>query len=806
MSFYFHKFKRLILKSFILILLFIFPISNSFGAMVTHKQSVTVAQSIDAQISGIEFNEDGTKMFTSYNKRLNEANGGDDTRFIEEFNLSKPFDISTRVSAGDSERCKLTGVKDPANFSTHFIFDLTFSSDGMKFFVVSGRDGNSNGDDVVTGFDLTSPYDVSTCVFATQFALLDFFKIARGSQAGTYTGSRRLHRAQGVEINNDGTKLFLLFSDVNDSTFPDVGARLYEFTLPTPYDVSTIWDGTTSTIVTTAGIELPDTVLGANDPGGMRFTPDGKRILIIGHASTNVLQISLTNAFDTSSFTIDGGINLNTGISPSNAHPRGVTFSTSGYKLYIGNDNDAGTDQVMEYDLACPFNIISGDCPPITEDEVRTGIAQAQIMVANKNIDHSIKLPLNRLAWIKRNKDIKNLSNYNIDLNFNTATQLDNPLLNYWFGKLPEKITARFDKLPEKITARKVSDKKKTENKEKDVFFWSEGSIAVGRVGYTKISSFKKVGTEAITFGADKFTNNNGVNGLAFRLGNNNVDVGTGGSNIDTDTFNLSYYSTSPLESDTKSTDIVFGLGKLKIDMLTVSDGTQIKGSRDGRQVYGTIKEKDEIKKDDFILTSSFQVDSGLTQLDGYTESGTGAIQVEDQNISTLKLRTAIEKTDDLMKDSTFCSVITNETCFIKRHGKIEYMADLWRSSNFRYTYVSDNTLEFNEKLHSGALHNVNGEVGIDITLPDNFSIFIIYERNQALGVGHTDNINIAIGYLPNKKTNYAFNLEGSENIGSEYKISKNINDFDIDFKLKNQHVLKPNTVDEAFINLIRKF
>jgi hypothetical protein len=222
--------------------------------------------------------------------------------------------------------------------------------------------------------------------------------------------------------------------------------------------------------------------------------------------------------------------------------------------------------------------------------------------------------------------------------------------------------------------------------------------------------------------------------------------------------------------------------------------------------VYGTIKAKDEIKKDDFILTSSFQVDSGLTQLDGYTESGTGAIQVEDQNINTLKLRTAIEKTDDLMKDSTFCSVITNETCFIKRHGKIEYMADLIRSSNFKYTYVSDNTLNFDEKLYSGALHNVNGEVGIDIILPDNFSIFIIYERNQALEVGHTDNINISIGYLPNKKTNYAFNLEGSENIGSEYKISKNINDFEIDFKLKNQNALKPNTVDEAFINLIRKF
>ena len=117
-----------------------------------------------------------------------------------------------------------------------------------------------------------------------------------------------------------------------------------------------------------------------------------KELLIIGHAklrSSNrvpgISQISLTNAFDTSSFTLDGGINLNTGISPSNAHPRGVTFSASGFKLYIGNDNDSGTDQVNEYTLNCPFTLFSGNCPPVTENSDRTGIAIAQIMIANKN-------------------------------------------------------------------------------------------------------------------------------------------------------------------------------------------------------------------------------------------------------------------------------------------------------------------------------------------------------------------------------------------------------------------------------------
>ena len=77
-----------------------------------------------------------------------------------------------------------------------------------------------------------------------------------------------------------------------------------------------------------------------------------------------------------------------------------------------------------------------------------------------------------------------------------------------------------------------------------------------------------------------------------------------------------------------------------------------------------------------------------ISILDGYTESGIGAIKVEDQNIQTLKLRTAMGVVDDLLNESTFCPGVKNETCFIKRHGKIEYMADLSRSSNFKFIYL----------------------------------------------------------------------------------------------------------------------
>ena len=84
------------IKNFILILLFIFPISNSFGAMVTHNQTATVSMSSGGIVAGVEFNSDGTKMFTSFAQKIW-------IRFyIQEYNLSTPYDISTRVYAGDS--------------------------------------------------------------------------------------------------------------------------------------------------------------------------------------------------------------------------------------------------------------------------------------------------------------------------------------------------------------------------------------------------------------------------------------------------------------------------------------------------------------------------------------------------------------------------------------------------------------------------------------------------------------------------------------------------------------------------------
>ena len=207
------------LGKIILVSIFLLPISNSFGAMTFSQKAEFADQPSGAGIvAGIEFNKDGTKIFISYANKSG-------VHTINEYHLTIPYDVSSKVYAGDSERCVLTGT------DGNTIYDLEISSDGMKLFVVSRRVKNNDQDgDKVYGYDLSSPYDISTCSLASETENLDNGVFTVGSNAGDFAYPEAMnnldkHRLQGVEINNDGTKLFLIFMDTESDT---VNGRLYE--------------------------------------------------------------------------------------------------------------------------------------------------------------------------------------------------------------------------------------------------------------------------------------------------------------------------------------------------------------------------------------------------------------------------------------------------------------------------------------------------------------------------------------------------------------------------------------------------
>ena len=119
---------------------------------------------------------------------------------------------------------------------------------------------------------------------------------------------------QGIEITNDGTKMFV---SINDGRSAHVYANIKQYNFGTPYDLSTI------TLASTA------IILDDDNPFGMTFSKDGKKLFQTFKATGVVEQYSLTTAYDLSTATSDGEINLTT-IDSDQSDLIAVSFSNDG--------------------------------------------------------------------------------------------------------------------------------------------------------------------------------------------------------------------------------------------------------------------------------------------------------------------------------------------------------------------------------------------------------------------------------------------------------------------------------------------
>ena len=635
------------------------------------------------------------------------GSNGDD---VDEYTLSTAYDVSPAVFVDSfsvaSEDTKPFGVR--------------FNNDGSKMFI-AGRTNQK-----VFEYSLSVNFDVSEA---------------------DYTGNSFDVSSQvksvflGLAFSHDGTMMYI--TDGQGAASTD---SIYQFSLNKSFDLSG-GGNLIRSVRTTVTLETLKT--NESEPNGIAFNKSGTRMFLIGTEGNDVNQYTLSEGFNISTASFDGGVNRSN-------NPNGIDFSSDGLRMFI---LDTGHKQVKEHHLPCPFNLFAGKCQSITEDSDRAGIAEAQMELAKRSINISTNSVLNRLKWIKRNEDKQNLSNQNIKLNFS----------NNMLSSLNQLPISSF---------KKISTTKKNTESNKKYFYWSEGNITLGRVGDSDIASTKEISTNALTFGYDKFSDDYGIDGVAFRFGRDDVDVGNSGSHLDSNTFNITYYNTSPVENDTKFVDKIFGIGKLSSDIINVVDGNKLTAERKGYQLYGTYRLKNEFIKGKLTFISSEQLDLGHTLLKRYNESGKKevAISVKDQHVGTLNLRKSIAVVEDL----------SNEKYEFKRHGKLEYLADIDRSSVIKYSYANDPSNSYSDKLDVGSVHNINAEIGLDLIFPDRYSIFLIYERNQAINSGHNDNLYIAIGYLPYEGAEYAFTINGSENLLSKLEFKKNVNGLNLSFNVKD--------------------
>ena len=149
-----------------------------------------------------------------------------------------------------------------------------------------------------------------------------------------------------IEFNPDGTKVFL-------AKFGG-GRSLYQYTLNTPFDISTIDSATEVELDLGAGSDD----ITASRLEGLTFNDDGTKVYAIAFDGTMNVH-TLATPYDFSSFTqdADDGINWTTYLSPGDGNIRThiIKFNNDGTKMYLNEANQDANTVVVEYDLATPY-------------------------------------------------------------------------------------------------------------------------------------------------------------------------------------------------------------------------------------------------------------------------------------------------------------------------------------------------------------------------------------------------------------------------------------------------------------------
>ncbi len=609
--------------------------------------------------------------------------------------------------------------------NSHVPTQVVFNNDGTKMFIV-----NHAGRKTVDYWSLSTAFDVSTATFD-----------------GAYSLVGKEQRANSIAFNNDGTRMFIAGVG-NDSQ-----VRIHEFSLDTAFDLSS---GVTQ-------LNTEDLISFHNHIDGVTFNYDGTKMYTINGTEDLMSQFKLTTPYDVSTLSLEGTYD----VSSLTNNSREVVFSNDGSKMFILDDLD---NKIHEFNLSCNWSIIDGACddPITTSDEGKDTLSSIESQTATaKQIAIQASTPvLNRMYWLRRHRTSDQLSNQNIKFNF------------------PNKTIASLAKVIP------ISEKSNnTLNKLSDSWsFWSEGSVSFGKTGDTSSSSSKKINTKGITVGMDKKISKNRLYGYALRFGNDDVDVGTSGTNLDTKSFSLSVYGTFP-HDDEKFTEGILGVSTLNTDHLRKGGGSTRTGERDGAQIFGSLNYLSTYKKENFNITPNLRIDLSYTELSKYREKGPAALVYKAQTIETGMISTGF----------TISDILNFHTFTFKPNGGLELGVDFSPSSDATYRYLSETT-EYTKSIDQDS-KNLIANIGFDLITDNGFSIMTIYERNQSDNA-HSDTLYIGFGYIPSDNNEYALSLDNDK---ASLTYNKNLNGFDI--RVNSNYKLMSSIPDYgATIELVSTF
>ena len=390
------------------------------------------------------------------------------------------------------------------------------------------------------------------------------------------------------------------------------------------------------------------------------------------------------------------------------------------------------------------LNFTTGTLPtnPLDDKDV-VGLIEAQTE-APKKIVTGVTTPIfNRLNWIRRYSLGDELLAQKINFNFS------DPKLN------------DLSKLISQSVATTKSEKKISDS----WLFWSEGSVSVGKVDASTTSSKKDIDTNAVTLGMDKKINNQSVHGYTITYIQEDAKVGNKGTSSNIDSYSFSLYRAFNQGSNNYF-EGVLGLSKLDIKNIRKSGSNTLTGSRNGKQIFGSLQAIKTFKNKQTEVSPNFRLDLGYTILDEYSEKGTNPLKYDEQTVETVGLYGGFNLSNEIFK----------EDYTIRPSFALELGYDLSPNSDVSLNYVSDPNTKYTKSIDQEDDKSIKGKIGFDVVNDSGPSMMFFYERVETED-SHSDTYYFTAGYVTNRKDEFALGLV-DQTASASYK--KTINGIDI--------------------------
>ena len=571
------------------------------------------------------------------------------------------------------------------------------------------------------------------------------------------TGSSALDSSNATVSSSPFTSSFSAITSLSASTAYDV-----YFVAEDDEGTPNVQSSVTKVDTTTSGAPSPspsedpqEETVDTTTSGAPSLSPSTQTVS--GRVGT---AITATTAYTATDFTgsvtysvspsLPSGLSLDTSTGVISGTPTAAQSATSYTVTGAGATAGSATATVsIEIMLASPLEKV---------DVIES--VESSVNAAVNFSGNSIRTVDNRLAFLRNNTDKNKTSRQGIKVSFAdplidayvNGTQSGIASLGFDERAAAEALT-KVASNPEGATA-SLSDKlvEVVMAEMKDIFgtvnlnptagalvgdwsVWTDGQITVGEIDASTNSAAQDSDSINIAGGMDRPYGDLGLIGVALNIGQDDIDIGSLGSEVESDNLSLSFYNVKQLPNKL-GLETQFGLGKMAIDTKRI-DGTQtLTGERDATMAFGSISLRDEpLVKGSATITPYGRAEWAYIELDGYSETGGNlALNYDKQHINRYMLFLGFD--------------VTYETTYangkLKPFAAFAYGLDLTRDSDVGMNYVGDTTA-YSTKLEKTATSNLMLRLGADYEMKDGVTSSFAYERTEALGAGFSNSLRFHI-------------------------------------------------------------